>query len=71
MRRAGRVIEERLGKGEGEVLGQIVMYDKEERIGGRESRSLTLPLYLCYREAMCDGGVFTDVIRRDGGGVPS
>ncbi|ORX34627.1 Prenylcysteine lyase-domain-containing protein [Kockovaella imperatae] len=37
IRRAGRVIEKRLGKQEGEVLGEIVIYDKEPSIGGRTS----------------------------------
>ena len=36
MRRAGRIIEERLGKEEGEVLGEIVIFDKEDRVGGSE-----------------------------------
>lgn len=50
IKRAGRIVEERLGKREGEVLGEIVIYDMEERIGGSESNAAlfipsSLPTY--------------------------
>lgn len=36
MARAGRVIEERTGKSEGSLLSEIVVFEKESYIGGRE-----------------------------------
>lgn len=35
LRRAGRVMEDRLGKAEGELLGEIVVIDREGHVGGR------------------------------------
>jgi len=35
--RAARIAEQRAGLEPGELLGQIVVYEREERVGGRES----------------------------------
>jgi len=39
LRRAGRVMEQRIGVGEGELLREIMVFDQEGYVGGRESRS--------------------------------
>ena len=36
LRRAGRVMEERIGVAEGSLLGEIVVFDREGYVGGRE-----------------------------------
>ena len=36
MRRAGRIMEQRIGVLEGRLLGEIVVFDREDYVGGRE-----------------------------------